>query len=178
MRILTVLLMLSMMASCQTAPAEDPLKTSIEKMEVEIKEHVELDTAVARKLTDAYLEYAELHPEDSIAPYYLSRAAEIYKEMPGKALTAVVTYNKVLTAYPESPLAPRAVFMIGFVFDDKLKDSTRAVKSYNHFLKEYPNHPMADDARQLLQMLSDTLSEEEMVKMWMEKSKTDTNDTK
>ena len=170
--------MLSMMASCQTAPAEDPLKASIEKMEVEIKEHVELDTSVARKLTDAYLEYAGLHPEDSIAPYYLSRAAEIYKEMPGKALTAVVTYNKVLTAYPESPLAPRAVFMIGFVFDDKLKDSTRAVKSYNHFLKEYPNHPMADDARQLLQMLSDTLSEEEMVKMWMEKSKTDTNDTK
>lgn len=170
--------MLALAASCQTAPAEDSIKVSIEKMEVDIKQHVEMDTAVARKLTDAYLEYAGLHPEDSISPYYLSRAAEIYKEMPGKALTAVVTYNKVLTEYPESPLAARSVFMIGFVFDDKLQDSARAVKSYTHFLRQYPNHPMAADARQLLQMLSDTLSEEEMVKMWMEQSKTDTNDNK
>ncbi len=178
MRILTALLMLTMVASCQTAPETDALKASIEKMEVDIKQDVEMDTAVARKLTDAYLEYADLHPEDSIAPYYLSRAAEIYKEMPGKALTAVVTYNRVITEYAESPLAPRAVFMIGFVFDDKLHDSTRAVKSYSHFLEQYPDHPMAADARQLLEMLSDTLSEVEMVKMWMEESKKDTNDNK
>ena len=127
--------MLTFMASCNSAPAEDSLQTSIEKMEVEIKQHAELDTAMARKLTDAYLEYAQLHPEDSIAPYYVSRAAEIYKEMPGRALTAVVTYNKVITDYPENPLAARSVFMIGFVFDDKLQDTARAAKSYSHFLK-------------------------------------------
>jgi outer membrane protein assembly factor BamD (BamD/ComL family) len=178
MRILSAFVMLTFMASCNSAPAEDSLQTSIEKMEVEIKQHAELDTAMARKLTDAYLEYAQLHPEDSIAPYYISRAAEIYKEMPGRALTAVVTYNKVITDYPDNPLAARSVFMIGFVFDDKLQDTARAAKSYSHFLKEYPNHPMAADARQLLQMLKDTISEEQMVKMWMEKSKTDTNDNK
>ncbi len=170
--------MLTMVASCQTAPVEDSLTISIKKMEEEMKNHAELDTAAARKLTDAYQEYARLNPNDSLTPYYLSRAAEVYKEMPGKVLKSVVTYNRVHTDYPESPMAPKAVFMIGFVFDDKLKDTTRAAKSYTYFLEQYPDHPLAADAKQLLLMLKDTLDEEQMVKMWMEKSKTDTNDTK
>lgn len=168
-------LMLVAMASCQTAAPEDSLKTSIEKMEVEIKKDMELDTAIAARLTSAYVEYAELHKEDSISPYYLSRAADIYKEVPGGALKAVNTYNKVIRTYPEHELKARSVFMIGYVFDDKLNDTERASKSYAHFISQYPDHPLAADARNLLTMLEDTLSEEEMVEMWMKQNQRDTN---
>ncbi len=175
MRILGFFMLLAITSSCQPSQNEEGLKASIEKMEVEIKRDAEMDTAIARKLTASYEEYADLHPEDSIAPYYLSRAADIYKEMPGGALKAVNTYNEVITQYPESPLKARSVFMIGYVFDDRLHDVERASKSYEYFISEYPEHPLADDARNLLTMLQDTLTEEEMVQRWMQQSQNDTN---
>lgn len=177
MKGLGLVLMFALMASCQTEEPEDSLAASIEKWEVDIKEHLELDTAIANKLTSAYIEYVELHPDDSISPFYLSRAADIFKEIPGRTLKCINIYNQVLTSYPESPLAARSVFMIGYVFDDKLKDKERAIKSYSHFIESYPDHVLKEDATLLRSMLQDTLSEEEMVKSWM-KSINDTNPKK
>ncbi len=154
---------------------EDSLKAEIQSMEQQIQQDEELDTALARSITAAYLEYGETHPKDSLSPYYLGKAADIYKEVPGGALKAVNVYNSILHLYPGHPLEARSVFMIGYVFDEKLNDRERAVKSYRHFLKEYPNHQLAADARNLLQMAEDTLTDEEMVAKWLEQGSKDTN---
>lgn len=160
-------------AACQ--PAENDLYLSIEGMEQELKKDLEIDTALARSITAAYLEYAKKYPNDSLAPLYLSRAADILKEMPGKGLKAVNVYNDLSRLYPQHPLTPRAIFMIGYVFDEKYRDRDRAAKSYRYFIKEYPKHPLADDARNLLAMVEDTLTDEQQVAKWLEQSKKDTN---
>lgn len=154
---------------------QDSAKATISQLEKDIKEHDELDTAIANILIADYESYYSDFPEDSISPYYISRAADIYKEMPGKVLKSITTYNRVIKTYPEHPLAARSTFMIGFVFDTKLNDKERAAKSYTHFIETYPNDPMKADAQNLLNMIQDTLSPEQMVEMWKQKNNVDTN---
>lgn len=173
MRILSITLLTLMLWSCQQQ--KDTLKVSIESMEEQVKEDPIMDSGLAKTLTDSYLEYAEKHKEDTISPYYLSRAADILKEMKGGALKSINTYNKIINEYPQHKLVPRSVFMVGYVFDEKLKDKKRAAKSYTYFLTKYPNHPLADDAENLLKMTQDQRSEEEIIEGWLEKSKNDTN---
>lgn len=167
--------MVAIFSACQ---AQEPdLNSSIAKMEAEIKKHAEMDTAIANDLTAAYEEYAGANPQDSLSPVYLSRAADIYKEMDGKALKAVNVYNKIVVEYKDHPLAARSVFMIGYVFDEKLNDKDRAARSYQHFLETYPDNELADDAKSLLAIAQDTLTDEELVAKWMKEaeSKNDTN---
>ncbi|MGB0176086.1 MAG: tetratricopeptide repeat protein, partial [Owenweeksia sp.] len=155
--------------ACQ--PAEPSLKMKISKMEAELDEDVSLDTAKAWAITRAYKQYVKENPQDSISPYYLSKAADIYKEIPHAGLKAVNTYNKLYVEYPQHPLAPRSVFMIGFVFDEKYQDRDRAIRSYNFFLEEYPNHDLSDDARNLLVLLQDTITTDlDQIKRWSEKA--------
>lgn len=175
MRNLKWIALLAIFSACQ---AQEPdLNSSIIKMETEIKKHAEMDTAIANDLTTAYMDFAKANPQDSLAPIYLSRAADIYKEMDGKVLKSVNTYNKIVVEYKDHPLAARSVFMIGYVFDEKLHDKDRAAKSYQHFLDTYPNNELADDAKSLLAIAQDTLTDEELVEKWMKEaeSKKDTN---
>ncbi|HAD96235.1 MAG TPA: hypothetical protein DCG19_02455 [Cryomorphaceae bacterium] len=156
----------SLIACQQKAEEPDP-RAEIRKMESELQDDVTLDSARAWKLTTAYQDYVKANPKDSISPYYLSKAADIYKEIPHKGLKAVNTYNKLYREYPNHPLAPRSVFMIGFVFDEKYHDRDRASRSYTFFLEEYPDHELADDARNLLAILQDTTSTNlEKIRQW------------
>ena len=174
MRKLSVIAALATVVACEQPKGPE---TSISEMETEIHKHAEMDTAIAKELTAAYEEYADQNPADTLSPLYLSRAADIYKEMDGKALKSVNVYNRIINEYPENPQSARAVFMIGYVFDEKLNDKERAAKSYEHFLEKYPDHALANDARSLLAIASDTLTDEELVAKWMEQAenKNDTN---
>ena len=157
------------MVACQ--PAEPSLKAKISEMEAGLEEDISLDTAKAWEITRAYQQYVKENPEDSISPHYLSKAADIYKEIPSEGLKAVNTYNKLYVEYPDHPLAPRAVFMIGFVFDEKYHDRERATRSYTFFLEQYPQHELANDARNLLVLLQDTSDTElDQVKRWMQQT--------
>ena len=100
MRIISITLLALMLWSCQQQ--KDTLKVSIESMEEQVKEDPIMDSGLAKTLTDSYLEYAEKHKEDTISPYYLSRAADILKEMKGGALKAINTYNKIINEYPRA----------------------------------------------------------------------------
>mgnify|MGYP000480564042 CR=1 FL=1 len=170
MKNLILLFLVASAVACQTVK-EPTLKDRIAEMEAEMADDVTQDSAMAHKLTRAYEKYVSENPEDSLSPYYLSKAADIYKEVPRRGLKSVNTYNQLFVEYPEHPLAPRAVFMIGFVFDEKYNDRERATKSYTFFLEQYPNHELADDARNLLALLNDTTASQlDQVKMWRQKA--------
>ncbi len=161
------------MAACQSS-ASSP-QSDIEKLEEQLKKEAVLDSAIATDLCAMYLQYADANPKDSLAPYYLSNSADILKELKGNELKAVNTYNRIAEKYADHPLAGRAVFMIGYVFDDKFNDKVRAQKSYEYFLSQYPKHELQRDALNLLAMVKDSLSAEELVAKWLEQSKKDTN---
>ena len=157
-------------ASCQHNKPNPVEK--IEAMEAEMKTRESLDTALATKMVDVYLVYADSLPDDSLAPVYIDKAAFILKEMGGrKVLKSINTYNTIIHKYPEHPLAAKSIFMIGFVFDEKLHDTARALKSYSYFVETYPSHPLANDARGLITMLNDTISEAEMIRRWEQQNK-------
>ena len=165
-KLLWVVLFGGIIACQQHVEKSDP-RAEIKKMETELQDDVTLDSARAWKLTRAYENYVKENPQDSISPYYLSKAADIYKEIPRKGLKAVNTYNKLYREYPDHTLAPRSVFMIGFVFDEKYHDRERASRSYKFFLEEYPDHELADDARNLLAILQDTTSTDlDKIRQW------------
>lgn len=131
-----------------------------------------LDTAVARKITAAYLLYVDSFPTDSAAPYYMSKAADVQRARRQTALRAINLYNRVLKNYPEHPLAARSVFMIGFTFDEVFGDKTRAAKSYTYFLEQYPTHDLADDAQALLMLAQDSsMTDLELIEQWEQKNK-------
>ena len=52
-------------------------------------------------------------------------------------------------------------------FDENLDDKERSAKVYD-FLIKYPDHPLSEQAKNLLLMASDTLSELEQVHKWKE----------
>lgn len=171
--VLFTLVVLGSFWACQQQETQprNKLQVEIEEMESQMEDDVSMDTAMAFRLSNAYIRFAGENPKDSSSPYYLNRAADILKEIPGKRLKAVNLYNDIFVKYPEHPLAPRGVFMIGFVFDEKYNDAERAAKSYRFFLEKYPEHPLAGDAENLLALLEDTTGGElEQIHQWMNKN--------
>lgn len=169
MRFLLSLFVLVALVSCK-----DP-KTSlgerIDGLESSMKSSVELDTVVANEAIAAYFEYAEKYPRDSVSPYYMSRAADVMKELPGKGLEAIEVYRKFGDAYPDHSLAGRSAFMVGFVYDTKYNNRDEAINAYKHFIYEFDEHPLKGDAVNLLNLLEDTTRTElELIKQWMKQS--------
>lgn len=151
-------------------------KADIKAMEKRVQEDVSLDMALAFNLTDTYSKYAKLAPKDTLSPVYLSRCADILKELPGKGLQAVNMYNRVFALYPDHELASRAVFMMAFVFDEKYHDAERAIKSYDFFLKQYPDHPLAGDAKNLRALLEVSEGDDlKQIKEWKKNAEKEKN---
>lgn len=173
--ILQISLALSLLTvGCQ--PEMDPLQREIQTMESQLQEDVSVDTTLAKKITKAYLKFVKVNPTDTLAPVYLSRSADIMKEIPELRLKSVNIYNRVFVEYPEHELAARSIFMVGFVFDEKYDDSERSIKAYNFFLEKFPNHELAEQARNLVAIRQ---SEEDIlgqIKAW--KNKADSTTTK
>ena len=137
--------------------------TDINKLEAEIfnTEITTPDIAKAKHLAELYIEYAELHPDDSISPDFLFKASDINMNVNSPKLT-ISLFNKVLTRYPDYVNVPTVMFLKGFVYEDQLKDYDNARKCYMEFLDKYPNSDFADDATVSLKNLGK--SPEELIK--------------
>ncbi len=174
-----IILQLSLVLSLLTAgcqPKKDPLQKEIQTMESQLQDDVSIDTALAKKVTKAYLKFVKANPTDTMAPVYLSRSADIMKEIPELRLKSVNIYNRVFVEYPEHNLAARSIFMVGFVFDEKYDDSKRAIKAYNFFLEKFPNHKLAQQARDLVALRESDKDILDKIKVW--KFKADNTTTK
>lgn len=164
-----VLLQLSLvlclfMAACQ--PKMDPLQAEIQEMESLLQDDVSIDTALAKKISKAYLKFVKVNPQDSMAPVYLSKSADIMKEIPESRLKSINIYNRVFVEYPDHELASRSIFMIAYVFDEKYNDKTRAVKAYDFFLEKFPNHELAQQAKDLKTLMQSDKELFDQIKAW------------
>ena len=112
----------------------------------------------------------EANKQDSLAPYYLMKSADIQRHIPGKSLLAIKKYANLAIAYPDHELAPIATFMMGLTFDENLTDKPRAGLVYQTFIETYPNHEMAPEAANLLILTQNTESTDlDKVHEWQEK---------
>lgn len=131
----------------------------------------ELDTAIARRLVNAYDAAAEEQPESPDRAGWMFKSAEVEMNRPGRSLHAVEKFLRFKNTYTEHPKAPEAAFLVGMIFDG-MGDKARATKAFSGFLEEYPGHPLAKDAKALLEMNSPEADELSLVKSWLEKDTT------
>lgn len=119
------------------------------------------DMEKAGQLATYYVEYAELHPNDSVSPMFLFKAADINMNRNNPKLT-IALFNKILSNYPKYENVPTVMFLKGFVYEDQLNDYVNAKKCYLEFLDSFPDSDFADDAMISLKNLGK--SPEELIK--------------
>jgi outer membrane protein assembly factor BamD (BamD/ComL family) len=115
----------------------------------------------ALKLSDFYISWAKKNHNDSLAPEYYLKSADILMNMK-KPVAAIKSLNMVIDHYQESSNAPYALFLKAFVYEDMLNDNVNAERYYKKFINQYPENEYVDDAKISLKNLGKT--PEELIK--------------
>ena len=110
------------------------------------------DIEKAKVLVSMYIEFANLHPKDSISVEYLFKAADISMNF-GAAKKTIGIFNRMINEYPEYRNISTVYFLKGFVYEDQLRDYQMAKNCYMEYIEKYPNSVFADDALISLQNL-------------------------
>lgn len=110
------------------------------------------DPQAAENLIAEYELFVLTYPQDTMAPEYLFKAAELAMAIRSSA-RAIELYGSVYRDYPNHHKAGTSLFLMGFVNDDQLKNLVEAQKYYHQFITEFPEHNLNDDATFSLQNL-------------------------
>jgi outer membrane protein assembly factor BamD (BamD/ComL family) len=164
---------LMLLWACSSKPngvntaTEAQLITTLGQLESQLRESTgtTLDTAKINTFVQNAKTLAERFPQDSLAPLYLFRAAEL-RHATGKWAEAIELWGTVDTKFKNYQRSPEALFMQGFVSENDLQDRKQAIRYYELFLAKHPQHPMVDDARALIENLKKGISDQELIEQF------------
>jgi len=155
-----IIAIIFLMVAC--GPSKQEYTDKISQLESQFSDQATgLSKESAKSLVDAYAEYYENFPNDSLSAEYLFRAADISMNLIDPS-RAIELYDKILVAYPDFRKAPQCLFLKAFVYENSLNDLVNAEKYYREFLEQYPDDDFADDAAISLENLGK--SPEELIK--------------
>lgn len=120
-----------------------------------------------QNIVNLYVDFANNFPDDSLAPEYLFKAAEIQRNFQ-KYDKALYLLDQAYQKYAEHYRAPYCLFVMGLIYQDDLKDLEKAKEKYDWFLQKFPDHEFADDTQFLLDNLDK--SDEEILRMLEKKA--------
>ncbi len=125
------------------------------------------DQGETANLRDYYQEYAQRFPNDSLAPEYLFRSADlaVYLKDFGSAISM---YQSIAKKYPAYARTPECLFLTGWVYDEHLKKYDLAKETYEVFIERYPESPFREAAEVSIQHLGK--SPEEIMEEIMKKN--------
>ncbi len=125
------------------------------------------DQGETANLRDYYQEYAQRFPNDSLAPEYLFRSADlaVYLKDFGSAISM---YQSIAKKYPAYARTPECLFLTGWVYDEHLKKYDLAKEAYEVFIERYPESPFREAAEVSIQHLGK--SPEEIMEEIMKKN--------
>ncbi len=168
-KIFILAVMLMLLSSCVSK--YEQLKADIAEQEKVLFEDNSgvANRELAEKMNKSYLEFADQFPNDSLAPEYLFRAAEIDANVLGAQL-AIGYYDRIIENHKNFDKYPETIFMKAFIYDRNFKNVKMAERFYKIFIKQFPDHELTDDARLSIQHLG--LSDEELIKMFQQKNRT------
>jgi hypothetical protein len=154
--------------------AEEQL-AHIHKLEKEMRALEQLDTSLAREMQTAYSTYLQTFPEDTLVPIFIKKKGDLWAAESPQSQKALSQYQILVEDYPEHPQSPMALMAASFVYEAQ-GDKIRQAGAYRMFLKRYPNHPLASDAKNLLNMITQTNQTDlQRVLEWKRKAQADTN---
>lgn len=149
--------------------AEDLDKTieTYEEILYEKGKETNFDVKAAMGTVRAYETFAKQRVDDTKAPEYLFKAAEIQRSLKNYT-KAIENYETIQSKYADYEKTPHSMFLLGFIYENDLKDNDKAKAVYDKFLAEYPDHELADDVKFSLENLG--ISPEEIIKRFEEKN--------
>ena len=137
-----------------------------EKMVADIEEHeaamsmldVSVDEDKAQEMIGLYRHFVNEFPDDSLAPVYMMRVADISITL-GETEQAVNVLDSIINIYPGFEDVPFCLFQKGYAYEAS-EQYDKARQCYQQFVDEYPDHYMAADTRKMLPYIG--MSPEEM----------------
>lgn len=127
-----------------------------------------IDPEKGAAMMAAYADFVKRFPGDSLCPDYLFKAADIAQGLHHDKL-ALGYYTQLVDSYPSSRKSAAALFMKGFVFQNGIGDDASAKAAYAEFVKRFPDHPLVPSANAALEQLNTGMTDEELVRMFMQR---------
>lgn len=161
---IALLLLLVVMIACQNSRQE--VIEQIKETEASVfDQNGMIDQARVDELISVYISFADSYPQDSLAPGYLFRAADVAMTT-NRSNQAITLYQRIREEYPDYRKVPEALFLEGYVYENYLGRLDKAKAIYEEFLEKYPDNDFADDAEISLKYLGK--SPEELIEIFQQ----------
>lgn len=155
-----ILASLALMVSCSHTPNREQAIDSITAREQQLTRFsVGTNTEKANEIIDLYRQFATDFPEDSLAPVYLMRSADICLNL-GENEQALDILDSLMAQYPGFEDIAGCLFLKGQAYENN-EQYDLAREAYTRFVTEYPDHVLASDTRKMLPYIG--FSPEEML---------------
>jgi len=117
----------------------------------------------AQEMIQAYENFVNAYPEDSLSAEYLFKSSEIAMslQMSGRAVEG---FQRILDNYPDFDKYASCIFLQAFIYENQMQQYDTAKQLYQEFLNKYPSHDLAEDAMVSIQNMGKSL--EELIKSW------------
>ena len=125
------------------------------------------DQKTGMEMIQAYADYANAWPKDTISAEFLFKGAEIAMNLNQSGM-AIEYYNRILLSYPDFKKRPYCMFLQAFILENQLNQYDQAKARYQEFVDKYPDHVLAKDARASIENMGKPI--EELIKQWDEKN--------
>lgn len=140
-------------------PSRDELSDSISRMETTIASYeVTANTEKANEMIGLYRLFVENYPDDSLAPIYMLRMADIDINMGGFE-EGLAMLDSIITLYPGFEDVGYCQFLKGWAYEQN-QQYDLAREAYVEFLANNPDHVLAADTRKNLPYLGMTPEEQ------------------
>jgi len=142
-------------------PDHDALIDSISNIEQEqLQSYFAIGTDMdkANHIIELYSMFVSNFPDDSLAPVYMLRTAEVQINT-GNFENAISTLDSIMLIYPGFEDIAMCQFMKGRAYEDN-QQYDLAREAYTEFVNNYPDHVLAADTRKLLPLVGLTPEEQ------------------
>ena len=157
-KILTLIAGIVLLAACSTPDREKELNNIAEHEQRLSAIDVSSDDEAAIELLALYRKFAADFPEDSLAPAYMTKAADLCINL-GKSEEAVALLDSVINLYPGYDDIAGCYFLKGYAYENA-EQYEEAKEAYTYFVENYPDHYLATDTKVMLNYIG--MNPEEM----------------
>lgn len=149
-KILYCLMGIALIAAC--SPNREQRVKDIEEHEQQLSTiDISSDDSDAVEMVNLYLKFANDFADDSLAPVYMMRAAELSINL-GQTEQAVGLLDSVISIYPGFEDIAGCMFLKGYAYESG-EQYEEAKEAYTQFVESYPDHYLAQDTKKMLQYI-------------------------
>ena len=159
------------LGSCKHGDEKSVLKTRVDSIETVLYKTAAtapVNAVAGEAAMQAYINYSNKFPKDSISADYVFKAAEVASAIK-QSKTAVEYFDRFLKNYPTHAKAATALFLKAFILENDLNSYGMATATYQQVIAKYPNTTYARDAEACIQNMGKPV--EELIKEFEKKNK-------